>query len=157
MNKSYFCVCYKNRRIHSKHYKLLFFTIKFTLCHIRSNIYILKSKLASHKQYLLSLLTSTNTKKAQAKQNIPHVFLLCLKRDDPQTLKSDSSKNPFLQCVCYCYSLLQWIFFILCDNWKALLFIILCGYFEIIITNILLLSLKPVFWRKFVFYALSPQ
>ena len=28
--------------------------------------------------------------------------------------------NFFLQRVCHLFNLLQWIFFVLCDNWKAL-------------------------------------
>ena len=66
-------------------------------------------------------------------------------------------KNLFLQCVCYWYNLLWWMFLILCDNWKTLLFIIVYHYPEIILTAMLLLSLKPVFWRKSAFYPLSPQ
>ena len=96
-------------------------------------------------------------KKTRTDQSIPRVFLLCLKRNDPQTFKSGSCKNPFLQCVCYCYNLLRWMFFILCDNWKTLLFMKVCRYSEIFLSAMLLLSLKPVFWKKSVFYALSPQ
>ena len=95
-------------------------------------------------------------KKTQTDQSIPCVFLLCLKRNDPQTFKSGSCKNPFLQCVCYWYNLLRWMFFILCDNWKTLLFMKVCRYSEIFLSAMLLLSLKPVFWKKSVFYALSP-
>ena len=96
-------------------------------------------------------------KKTRTDQSIPRVFLLCLKRNDPQTFKSGSCKNPFLQCVCYCYNLLRWMFFILCDNWKTLLFMKVCRYSEIFLSAMLLLSLKPVFWKKSAFYALSPQ
>ena len=63
-------------------------------------------KFASHNQYLFSLLTSRNARKTQTDQSIPRVFLLCLKRNEPQTSKSSSSKNPFVQCECYWYSLL---------------------------------------------------
>ena len=38
-------------------------------------------------------------RKTQTDQSVPHVFLLCLKLNDPQTVKSGSSKNPFSQCV----------------------------------------------------------
>ena len=96
-------------------------------------------------------------KKTQADQNIPRVFLLCLKRNDPQTFKSGSCKNLFLQCVCYCYNLLRWMFFILCDKWKTLFFMKVCRCSETFLSAMLLLSLKPVFWKKSIFYALSPQ
>ena len=59
------------------------------------------------------------------------------KKNDPQTI----SKNPFLQCVYYWYNLLQWKFFILCDNWKTLVFIIVYRYTEIVLTAMFLLSL----------------
>ena len=39
--------------------------------------------------------------------------LLCLKRNNPQTHKSGSCKTTFLQCICYWYNLLRWMFFIL--------------------------------------------
>ena len=51
-----------------------------------------------------------------------HVFLLCLKRNNPQTFKNCNRKNPFLECVSYCLNLVWWMFFILLDNWKTLLF-----------------------------------
>ena len=35
------------------------------------------------------------------------IFLLCPKRNDPQTFKSSSCKTPFLQCICYWYDLLR--------------------------------------------------
>ena len=47
--------------------------------------------------------------------------------------------------------------FTLCDNWKTLLFVKVYRYFEIFLTTMLLLSLKPVFWEKPVFYAFSTQ
>ena len=90
-------------------------------------------------------------KKTRTDQGIPRVFLLCLKRNNPQTFKSGSCINPFLQSVCYCYNLLRWMFFILCDNWTTLLFMKVCRYFEIFLSAMLLLSLKPVFCKKYVF------
>ena len=84
-------------------------------------------------------------KKARTDQNIPRVFLLFLKRNDPQTFKSGSCKNPFLQCVCYCYNLFRRMFFILCDNLNTLLFMKVCRYSEIFLSAMLLLSLKTEF------------
>ena len=51
-------------------------------------------------QYLFILLPSRNAGTTQADQCIPHAFLLCMKKDDPQTFKSGSIKNSFLQCAC---------------------------------------------------------
>ena len=45
-------------------------------------------------------------KKAQTDKSKPHDFLLCLKRNAPQTFKSSSCGNPFLQCICSWYELL---------------------------------------------------
>ena len=44
------------------------------------------------------------------------------RKKDPQTCKNGSCKNLSVQCICYWCNLLRWIFFILCDNWKTLLF-----------------------------------
>ena len=79
------------------------------------------------------------------------------KKNDPQTFKSGSSKNPFLQCVCYYYNLLRWMFFILCDTWKKLLFMKVYRCCEIVLSAMLLLSLKSAYFKKSVFYDLSPQ
>ena len=49
------------------------------------------------------------------------------------------------------------MFFILCDTWKILLFMKVYRFFEILLSDMLLLSLKPVYCKKSVFYALSPQ
>ena len=57
-------------------------------------------------------------------------FLICLKRSSPRTFKSGSYKNTFLQWVRYWYNLLRWMFFILCDNWKTLLFVKVYRYSE---------------------------
>ena len=70
---------------------------------------------------------------------------------------SGSSKNPFLQFVCYWYNFLRWRFFVLWYNWEVLLLIIVYHYSEIVLSAILLLSLNPVFWKKSIYYALSPQ
>ena len=56
-----------------------------------------------------------------------------------------------------CMLLLRLRFYILCDTWKTLLFlkVYLCS--ETVLRAMLLLSLKPVYCKKSVFYALSPQ
>ena len=58
-------------------------------------------------------------------------FLISLKRNDSQTFKSGCCKNPFLQCARYWYNLLRWMFYILCDNSKALLSVEVYHYSEI--------------------------
>ena len=70
-------------------------------------------------------------------QSILHVFLLCLKSNDPQTFKSGSSKIPSLQCGSYWSNLFRWMLFILCDNWSTLHFITVYLYSEIVLTSML--------------------
>ena len=111
MNENYFCVHHKNRRKHNRHFRNVVFHNKFTLCQIKPNIYIQKTKFASHKQYLFCVLTCRNAKKTRTDQSIPLVFLLCLERNDPQTFKNGNCKDFFLQCVCYCYNLLRCFLF----------------------------------------------
>ena len=130
--------------------KLLFFMINL---HSRNTYRKLNLPLTSS----TSLLPQEMQKKTRTDQSIPQVCLLCLKKNDPQTFKSGSCKSSFLQCVCSCYKLLRWIIFSLCDNWKTLLFTKVCHCSEIFLSAMLLLFLKPVFWKKSVFYALSPQ
>ena len=60
----------------------------FTLCQIKPN------------QILPPEMQKTD-------QSILPAFLLCLKRNDPQTFKSGSCKKSFLQCVYYWYNLLR--------------------------------------------------
>ena len=67
-------------------------------------------------------LTLEMQKMTRTDQSISRVSLLCLKINDPQTFKSDSCKNCFLQCVRYCFNLL-W-----CDNWNTLFFMKVCRY-----------------------------
>ena len=102
-----FCIRHKNRRKHNQHFKTAVFHNKFTRPHIKPNINNQETKFASLKQYLFRLLTSRNAKKTQTDQSMPRVFLLCLKRNDPQTFKSGSCKQSFLKCVCYWYNLLR--------------------------------------------------
>ena len=72
-----------------------------------------KIKFAFHKLHLFHFLTSRYVRKTRTDQSIPRVFLLYLKRNDPQTIKSGGWKNLFLQCVCYWYNLLWSMLFIL--------------------------------------------
>ena len=97
----------KNRRKHNQHFKTAVFHNKFTLCHIKPNIYIQKTKFSSNKQYLSRLFTSRNAKKTKTDESISRVFLPFLKGTDPQTFSSGSCKKPFLECVYYWYNLLR--------------------------------------------------
>ena len=49
------------------------------------------------------------------------------------------------------------MFFILCDTWNTLLFMKVYRYSETVLSAMLLLSLKPLYCKKSVFYALSAQ
>ena len=75
----------------------------------------------TYESQAIFILTSRSAKKRLKQTKVYHVFLLCLKGNDPQTFKSSSRKNLFLHCVCYWYYLLPWISFILCDNWTIIL------------------------------------
>ena len=130
-----------------------YFQNKFTLWHIRLNIYIWKTKFTSNKQYFFGLLFSRNAKKTDADQSINNkLSLFSLKRSVSQTFKSSSCKRVFPKCAYHWYNLLRWMFFIPCDNCKQ--------YFlhKFIITQrlgataMLLCSFKQVFWKKFAFY-----
>ena len=84
---------HKSRRKHNEHFKLLFFTINLP--------FVTSDQLSTHRKLTLSLTGSIYlTNKTQADQNRPLVLLIYLKRNNPQTFKSGSQKNFFLQCVC---------------------------------------------------------
>ena len=69
------------------------------------------------------LLLEMQKRLKQTKVYDTFFFLFCLKRNDPQTFKSDSCKNKtFLQCVLL-VQLASMNFFILCDNCETLFFI----------------------------------
>ena len=90
--KLYFYPSQKQMKTQAKFQTAVFYN-KFTLYHIKPNIYIQKSKFASHKQYLFSLLTTRNAKKTQTDQSIPHVWLLCLKKTTHIPLKVAAAKT----------------------------------------------------------------
>ena len=105
--------------------KTAVFHYKFTLYHIKNQISTYrKLKLSLTSSIYLVLLPLEMLKKTRTDQSISCVFLLCLKRIDPQIFKSSSCKNTFLQCVCYCYNMLPWmlLFYMItgrhCFSWK---------------------------------------
>ena len=134
--------------------KLLFFTI---------NLHFFTSNQISTYRKLNLLLTSSiyfvflppEMQKRLEQTEVYTRFLIFFKKKRPTNLSKWQLQNPFLQRVCYWYNLLRWMFFILCDNWKTLLFMKVCRYSEIFLSAMLLLFLKPVFWKKSVFYAVS--
>ena len=91
--------------------KLLFFIIN--LHSVTSNQISTSRKLnlSLTSQIYFVLLPLEMQQKTRTDKSILRVFLLCLKRNEPQTFKSGSCKNHFLQCVCYSYKLLRWMFF----------------------------------------------
>ena len=72
-----------------------YFQNKFTLWHIRLNIYIWKTKFTSNKQYFSGPLFSRNAKKTHTYQSILQAFLLCLKIDVSRTFKVEAAKSSF--------------------------------------------------------------
>ena len=76
---------------------------KFSLHHLKPNIYIKKTNFGSHKQYLFRLFTSRNAKKTQKDQRMPCIFLLCMKKTTHKSLKVAAAKSP----VCMCMLLVQ--------------------------------------------------
>ena len=131
--------------------KLLFFSIY--LHFITSNQISTYKKLnfPLSSSIFFCLLTSRNAKKTQTDQNIPHIFL---QETTHKPLKVASAKSLFSSvyvtgttCFSECFS-----FYVIPKrhyfSWK---FIITLKLFAI-----LLLSLKPVFWKKSVFYVFSP-
>ena len=90
--------------------KLLYFTIN--LHFVTSNLIFTDRKLnLSFTSSIYVAFVALECKNDSTDQNIPRLFLLYLKRNEPQTFTSVSCKHSFLQCVRYSYSLLRWIFF----------------------------------------------
>ena len=93
-----------------------------------------------HKQYLFGLVFSIKVKEDPYRPKNTSSFIICPNLNNSQTFKSSSDKNCFLQCVCYRCNLLRWMFFVPCNNWKALFFLKVCRYCEIFLTAILSFS-----------------
>ena len=87
-----------------------------------------------------SIFFTANFKKAHTDQRILEVFYSA----DSKTFKSISFyEKPFLQCVCYWYNLL-WCFVAHCDYRKALFFIKVYFYSEVLFNCRVL----AFFWNK---------
>ena len=133
-------------------FETVIFQNKFTSWHIRLNIYIWKTKFSSHKHYLFGLLFSRNAEKTHTDQSILLTFLLWLKRNASQTLKSSSRKKVFPKCV--------YIMDTTCFD-ECFLFRVITRrhsfLYKLIVTQkfgsaMLLRTLKQVYWKKSVFY-----
>ena len=137
---------HKKRQKHSQPFKLLFFTINL---HFLTSYQIPTYRTPNFPQsssiYLVLLPLKMQGRLKETTQN----------ETTHKPLKVAAAKTIFSSA--YVYKLLQWMFFILCDNRKTLLSIIVSHYFEIAVTTVLLLFLKPLFRRKSLFYVLFPQ
>ena len=91
--QTFFCVCHKNRWKHSQNFKLLFFTINMHF--VTSNQVPTYRKLASHKQYIFSLLTSRNARKTQKTKVCNTFFYFVWKETTHKPLKVEAAKMLF--------------------------------------------------------------
>ena len=96
-----------------------------------------------------SLLYKSKRRLAETKEHSN--FFNLFKSKQLANLQKEQLQKFFLQCVCYRCNLLQWIFFVPCDNWNTLLFLKVCHSCEIFSTAILPFSLKQVSWKKPLF------
>ena len=103
---------------HNPHFKLLIFRINllFGISNEMST-YGNLSLLLMYGIYLVFSSLEIQRRLIQTKLYY-HFLLLCLKRNVSQTFKSSNCNKLFAKFLCYWYSLLWWMFFILCDNWK---------------------------------------
>ena len=156
INESDFCVRYKNRRKHNQSFKLLFFTINLHFVTSNQIPTLRKRNLPlSSSIYLVFLPLEIQGWLKQTK--VYHTyFYFVWKETTHKPLKMAVAKTLF-SSVYAIGTLVSMNVFILCDNWKTLISIIVYFYSDILFTAMLLLSLKPLFWRKSVFYALPPQ
>ena len=153
MNESCIFVRHKNRWKHNQHFKAAVFHYKFTICHINPNIYIKKTKFASHKQYLFPLITCINTKKTQNDQTIPRVFF-AWKETTHKPLNVAAAKSFF--SIVYVtdtnYFDECFLFFVMIGrhylSWKFNVTL------RLFLSAMVLFSLKPMFERglHFMFY-----
>ena len=128
------------------------FQKKFALCYTRLYIYIWKTKFSSHKPYPFGLLFPRNTVKTHIDQNMLSTFLLCLKRNISQTLKSNSCKQVFPKCIYHGYYLLRWIFLFPMKTGRILFLFKLIVTQSFGATTMFPPSSKQVFLKKSVFY-----
>ena len=84
------------------------------------------------------------------------IFVLSMNwRNDSWNFKCSYSNKPFLKCVYYWYNLIQWIFFILYDNWKTLFFIKDYSYCEGFSNRHLPALFERSVLKRSIFYVIS--
>ena len=122
------------------------FQDKFTIWHIGLKIYTRKTKFPFQKQNVFCILFTRNTKKTRTDHSILTFFSLSELRN--VYLKCNSYKKVSLKCEYLWYNSLRWMFFVPCDNWKALFFTQIYRYpfFE-----------TSVLKKARILYPLSPQ
>ena len=92
--KLYLCLPQKQKKIQLT-CSTAVFQNKFVLYHIKSNIYISKTKFPSHKQHLYSLVSSRNAKKVRTDHSIIHLFYSVWKETTHKPLKIEATKKSF--------------------------------------------------------------
>ena len=156
--RKFFCVCYKTRRQHNQHFKTAVFHNKFAFRHIKIHHISTYRKLnlpITGSIYFVFLPIETQKRLKQTK--VCHAFSYYVRREtNRKPLKVAAVKSLF-SSVTLLVQLVSMNVFILYDNQKTLLFVKVYRYSETFLSANLLLSLRPVFWKKSAFYALSPQ
>ena len=96
INKSYFCVRHKNRRKHNQHFKTADFHNKFTLLHIKSNIFIWKTKFASLSSSIYFIFLPLEMQIRLEQTKICHAFSYFVwKEMNNKPLKVSAAKSRF--------------------------------------------------------------
>ena len=91
-----FFVCHKNRQKHNQHFKLIFFTINLHFVTSNQIPTYRKTNLPLTSSICLVFLPLEMQGRLKPKYT---TRFFTLKRNDPQTFKSGSRENPFIQCV----------------------------------------------------------
>ena len=146
-----------NRWKHNQHFQLQFFTINLDFIASNQVYTCRKLNLPLLISIYLAFLPLEIQRKLKQTKVYHTLFHFVWKETTDKPLKEAASKTLFFSVDYHWLNLRRWKFFIPCDNWKALLFIKVYRFSEVILTAMVMLSLKPVFWKKTVLYALSPH
>ena len=160
-NGNKFCVRHKNRQKHNQHFKLLFFTI-INLHFVTSN------QISTYRKVNLPLTSSIYLvfylRKCKEDSNRPRYttrFYFAWNETTHKPLKAAVRKTLFPVCMLLVklVPMNHGTILIPCDNLKTLtiLFMKVYRYSEVFSTAMLLVSLKPVFWKGSLFHALFPR
>ena len=137
--------------------KLLLFIIKL--------LFVASIQLSTNRKLNLPLTSSVyfvffplEMQKRLKQTKIYHAFShFVWKETTHKPLKVPAARTLFFSVYVIATTCFDQCFFILCDTWKTLLFLKVYRSSETVLSDMLLLSLKPVYCKKSVFYALSPQ